>query len=110
MTYASDWPAGTPDPNPWMGLAGMISRKDPNNSYDGYIGKDEVISFQQALPIFTINGAKSLGMEKETGTISIGKWADFIVLEKPIQNYSIQEIANMKVHQTIWKGRIVYSV
>ena len=49
-------------------------------------------------------------MEKETGTISIGKWADFIILEKPIQNYSIQEIANMKVHQTIWKGRIVYSV
>ena len=110
VTYASDWPAGTPDPNPWMGLAGMISRKDPNNNYDGYIGKDEVISLQQALPIFTINGAKSLGMEKETGTISIGKWADFIVLEKPIQNYSIQEIANMKVHQTIWKGRIVYSV
>ena len=110
VTYASDWPAGTPDPNPWIGLAGMISRKDPNNNYDGYIGKDEVISLQQALPIFTINGAKSLGMEKETGTISIGKWADFIVLEKPIQNYSIQEIANMKVHQTIWKGRIVYSV
>ena len=109
VTYASDWPAGTPDPNPWIGLAGMISRKDPNNNYDGYIGKDEVISLQQALPIFTINGAKSLGMEKETGTISIGKWADFIVLEKPIQNYSIQEIANMKVHQTIWKGRIVYS-
>ena len=86
----------------------MISRKDPNNNYDGYIGKNEVISLQQALPIFTINGAKSLGMEKETGTISIGKWADFIVLEKPIQSYSIQEIADMKVHQTIWKGRIVY--
>ncbi len=49
-------------------------------------------------------------MEKETGTISIGKWADFIVLENPIQNYSIQEIANMKVRQTIWKSRLVYSV
>ena len=68
------------------------------------------MSLEPALPIFTLNVDKSLGIEKETGTISIGKWAYFIILEKPIQNYSIQEIANMKVHQTIWKGRIVYSV
>ena len=39
VTYASDWPAGTPDPNPWVGLAGMISRKDPNNNYDGMLVK-----------------------------------------------------------------------
>ncbi len=110
VTYASDWPAGTPDPNPWIGLAGMISRKDPNNNYEGYIGKNEAISLEQALPIFTVNGAKSLGMEKETGTISIGKWADFIILEKPIQNYNIKEIANMEVQKTIWKGKIVYSI
>ena len=49
-------------------------------------------------------------MEKETGTISIGKWADFIILEKPIQNYNIKEIANMEVQKTIWKGKIVYSI
>ena len=48
--------------------------------------KIEAISLEQALPIFTVNGAKSLGMEKETGTISIGKWADFIILEKPYLN------------------------
>ena len=109
VTYASDWPAGSPDANPWIGLAGMISRKDPHNIFDGYVGKNEAISIKKALPIFTKNGAKSLGMEHETGTISINKWADFIVLNKSIKSQSIYEIANIQVHRTVWKGRTVYS-
>ena len=36
--------------------------------------------------------------------------ADFIILEKPIQNYNIKEIANYEVQKTIWKGKIVYSI
>ncbi len=109
VIYASDWPAGTPDANPWIGLAGMISRKDPNNIFEGYVGKNEAISIKQALPIFTKNGAKSLGMENETGTISNGKWADFIVLNNSIETQSINEIANIKVQKTVWKGKTVYS-
>ena len=109
VIYGSDWPAGTPDANPWIGLAGMISREDPNNIFDGYVGKNESISIKQALPIFTKNGAKSLGMENETGTISKGKWADFIVLNNSIENQSINEIANIKVQKTVWKGKTVHS-
>ena len=109
VIYASDWPAGTPDANPWFGLAGMISRKDPNDILDGYVGKNEAISIKQALPIFTKNGAKSLGMENETGTISIGKWADFIVLSNSIETLSINEIANIQVQKTVWKGKTVFS-
>jgi len=109
VIYGSDWPAGTPDANPWIGLAGMISRKDPNNFFEGHVGKNEAISIKQALPIFTKNGAKSLGMENETGTISNGKWADFIVLNNSIETQSINEIANIKVQKTVWKGKTVYS-
>jgi hypothetical protein len=87
----------------------MISRKDPNNIFEGYVGKNEAISIKQALPIFTKNGAKSLGMENETGTISNGKWADFIVLNNSIETQSINEIANIKIQKTVWKGKTVYS-
>ena len=48
-------------------------------------------------------------MEKETGTISIGKWADFIILEKK-SKIIIKKLQNMEVQKTIWKGKIVYSI
>ena len=48
-------------------------------------------------------------MENETGTISNGKWADFIVLNNSIETQSINEIANIKVQKTVWKGKTVYS-
>ena len=69
----------------------------------------QAITLEQALPIFTINGARSLGMEKDTGTLSSGKWADFIVLDKPLHDMSADDIASVDVQQTIWKGKQVYS-
>ena len=41
----------------------------------------------QALRCATINGAKSLGMEAEIGSLKVGKLADLIVLDKnPLEN------------------------
>ncbi|MGI9357389.1 MAG: amidohydrolase [Rhizobiaceae bacterium] len=108
VTYASDWPAASPDPNPWTGLAGMISRTDPTGTYPGSVGKDQAISLNQALPLFTINGARSMRMETETGTISSGKWADFIILDEPLGTLSPEEIAAAEVRCTVWKGQTVF--
>jgi len=109
LTYASDWPASAPDANPWTGLAGMLSRQDALGHFEGTVASDQAISLSQALPLFTINGARSLGMEHETGSLSVGKWADFIVLTNDLTTQSWQEIGLTKVETTIWKGRIVHS-
>lgn len=108
LTYASDWPAAAPDANPWTGLAGMISRSDPTGAYEGTVGADQAISLRQALPLFTTNGARSLRMESETGTLSVGKWADFIVLERPLDTMTPAEIGAVEPIETWWKGRRVF--
>jgi len=41
--------------------------------------------------------------------LSVGKWADFIVLTNDLTTQSWQEIGLTKVETTIWKGRIVHS-
>ncbi len=110
MTYASDWPASAPDANPWTGLAGMLNRQDPTGTYDGVIGAAQALTLAQALPLFTVNGARSLRMEGETGCLTAGHWADFIVLAADLTVLPAQEIGAVEVQQTVWKGRTVYSL
>jgi hypothetical protein len=38
----------------------------------------------------TLHGAESLGMEKEIGTVEVGKLADFVIVEEnPLQNFKV---------------------
>jgi predicted amidohydrolase YtcJ len=109
LIYGSDWPAAAPDANPWTGLAGMISRQNFGSSFAGVLGRDEAITLEQALPLFNKNGARSLDMEHETGALVAGKWADFIVLERPLDEMNAEEIATIEVQNTVWKGREVFA-
>ena len=108
MTYASDWPASAPDANPWTGLAGMLTRRDVTGQFAGTVAPSQAISLAEALPLFTTNGARSLKMETETGSLTAGKWADFITLPKPLSEMAPEEIGACTPLQTRWKGRVVY--
>lgn len=108
LVYGSDWPAAAPDANPWIGLAGMISRTHPLGLFEGSIGQDQKISLAEALPLFTTNAARSMGMEHRIGSLEIGKSADFIVLEKSIFDMDIEELARTQVSKTVFEGNIVH--
>ncbi len=108
VIYGSDWPAAAPDANPWVGLAGMISRAHPLGMFEGSIGRDQKISLEEALPLFTANAARSLGMEHRIGSLEIGKSADFIVLENSIFDMDIEELARTQVSMTVFEGNVVH--
>ncbi|MFT5111392.1 MAG: putative amidohydrolase YtcJ [Parasphingorhabdus sp.] len=108
VTYGSDWPAAAPDANPWPGIAGMLSRQDPLQRYPGTVGADEAINLASALPLFTTNGAKCMGLEDHIGSLQVGKSADFVQLEKSIFDMSSQEIGAIQVSATIFEGQVVF--
>ena len=86
----------------------MLTRRGVTGQFAGSLAPLQAISLAEALPLFTTNGARSLKMETETGSLTAGKWADFITLPKPLSEMAPEEIGACTPLQTRWKGRVVY--
>ena len=74
------------------------------------LGKDECISVIQALKGVTINAAYQYFEENEKGSIKKGKIADLVVLDKDPLKTEIDEIRNIKVLETIKRGKTLYKL
>lgn len=73
---------------------------------------DEVITLSQSIKFLTYNGAYLNFMEKEIGSLEIGKFADFIVLNKnpfDLISKDLQELSTIKPILTFFDGTLVYS-
>ena len=68
VIFNKDWPACSPDANPWSGLSGMITLRDVSGRFKGSIASDRAISLEQALPFFTRNLARALGLSGKVGS------------------------------------------
>lgn len=72
------------------------------------LGSDQRIDVETALRSMTIYGAKLNFDEENTGSIEIGKKADFAILEADPTRVSPIEIKDISVLMTIIDGKIVY--
>ena len=68
----------------------------------------ERISIEQAMDVFTINGAKLLRIDNERGSVEVGKYADFICLCKDITTIPKTEIHSAVVDTVYFEGKEVY--
>ncbi|WP_320201308.1 amidohydrolase [Agrobacterium sp. rho-13.3] len=108
VTIGSDWPAVAPSPNPWPGLSALITREDPWRANPGVFRPEQSITLEEALPLYTINAAESIGFGESTGSIETGKAADFIILDRDIFSIDPRDIAETKVLATYFAGKPVY--
>lgn len=63
---------------------------------------------EEALRLFTINAARGVFLEKEKGTIEVGKLADFAVLVKNPLRVDPKTLKDIEVSMTVKEGNILY--
>ena len=72
------------------------------------LGPDQRISPYEALQAMTINGARQYFEEASKGTIERGKRADLVILDADPLEVNPAKLAEIKVVETIARGRTVY--
>lgn len=69
---------------------------------------DEKTTVQEAIEGFTINNAYQMHMDDVIGSIEVGKYADFVILEENILDIPLEDIHNVKVIETVMDGVTTY--
>jgi|RhiMethySRZTD1v2_1073278.scaffolds.fasta_scaffold07267_8 predicted amidohydrolase YtcJ len=100
---ASDYPPGPFEP--LMAIQSMVTRRD----YRGREwGSNQKVTVDEALRIATINGAYASSDEAIKGSITAGKLADFVILEKDPHDVDPNEIKGIRVARTVVGGKTMY--
>lgn len=106
-TFGSDAPVERF--NAIQGIYHAVTRKDLSGFPAGGWYPDEKLSAEEAVAAFTREAAYASCEEGIKGTITAGKLADLVVLDRNIFEIPPDEIKNARVCMTVCGGKIVYS-
>lgn len=93
--------------NPMLGIFAAVTRQDQQREPAGGWYPEEAISVAEAVHGYTMGPAYAAGKDHVQGSISPGKWADVIVLDRDIFEVPAAEIADTQIELTIFDGRVV---
>ena len=101
---ASDYSPGPFEP--MMALQSMVTRTD----YAGREwGTNQRVTIDEALQIATINGAYASYEEKVKGSITVGKYADFVILGQNPRTVEANRLKDVPIVRTVVAGKTVYA-
>ena len=95
--------------SPLVQLFDAVCRESPSGLYDGAWYPEQRISFDEALYAYTQIGADLSGWGEEIGSITNGKWADFVILNQRLNDPVGRELKDTLVSSTFFAGKEVYS-
>ena len=93
--------------NPFFSLWLMVTRTDGETG--AQLGGGECVSREEALRIYTNNGAWLLRMEDRLGSLEAGKYADLLVLSDDYLTVEAGRIKDISPVMTVVGGRIVHA-
>ncbi|MEE9518353.1 MAG: amidohydrolase [Candidatus Adiutricales bacterium] len=92
--------------SPLTGIYAAAARMADNGKL---VNPGEKIAVPEAIRMYTYYAALSAFEETHTGSITLGKLADLVVLSHDPTSIPVEEIKDIHVEMTIWDGKIVWS-
>jgi predicted amidohydrolase YtcJ len=95
------------------GIYAAVTRRSPKADRDPTVNDEswypeEALTFNEALRGFTISPAYAAFLEHKAGTIKAGAYADFIVLDEPLEDMDMESLRKVTVKETWVGGKLVY--
>ncbi|MES2296495.1 MAG: amidohydrolase family protein [Pseudomonadota bacterium] len=107
IACGSDFPIESP--NPFFGIHAAVTRQDASGQPIAGWYPEQAMSLKEALRCFTLDAAWAAHQEGSVGSLEVGKWADFVVIDQDLFKVSPYAIANTQVLQTWLAGRPVFT-
>ena len=95
--------------NPLLSFHSAISRQDARGWPPGGWHPEQRMTREEALKAMTIWPAFASFMEKDAGSLSAGKYADFVILDRDIMTVAPGEVLGTSVISTWLAGKAVYT-
>lgn len=102
----SDFPVE--EVNPLISFHAFVTRQDADGWPEGGWFPKQRLTREEALESITIWPAYAAFMENDVGSITVGKLADFVILDRDIMTVPPDEILGARVLRTVVGGRSVY--
>ena len=106
LPLGTDFPVQ--DINPMYTFYAAVERKDLKGFPANGFQPENAISRIEALRGMTVWAAKANFEDKEKGSIEVGKYADFVILDKDIMKIDGADLPKVKVLKTYVNGEMVY--
>jgi predicted amidohydrolase YtcJ len=94
--------------NPLVSFHSFITRQDAGNRPPGGWFPEQRLSREEALLGMTQWPAYASFMENDVGSLSVGKYADFVILDQDIMTVPVGQILTTKVVRTVLGGKTVF--
>ncbi len=102
----SDWNVSSA--NPLEAMETAVRRQDALKETGPVLNQGERVGLAGMIDAYTINAAWLMHQEDSTGSIEIGKKADFVVLDRNLFEIPATEINEAQVSLTLLDGEVVF--
>jgi predicted amidohydrolase YtcJ len=106
VAFGSDWSVSSP--NPFWQMETAITRLGALGETTEPFLPEQAITVAQALDAFTISAAFVNRLDKDTGSLEVGKRADLAVLDRNLFEIPASELSDTKVLVTLFEGKPVH--
>jgi predicted amidohydrolase YtcJ len=103
----SDW--NVTSMNPFEAIQVAVTRQDPDSGKGPALAVQHKVTVQQILEAYTINGARASFVENDLGSITVGKLADLIVIDRDPFTVEPHQLAKIKVLETRIEGNVAFT-